>query len=125
MGTKKPSISLVDSTTPTGSCPPRKLGHHGMTLWNGVQSEYRVDDIGGIETLCQICGAADRVEQLANQIAIDGCVVYGKTGPKAHPALRDELANRAFIVRGLQRLGLNIESVKPQGRPAGWSPISG
>ena len=39
-----------------------------------------------------------------------------------NPAIKDELALRSFIVRTLQRLGLNLETVKPVGRPggAGW-----
>jgi hypothetical protein len=40
--------------------------------------------------------------------------------PKAHPALRDELALRAFITRTLQRLGLDVEPVRAGvGRPGG------
>jgi hypothetical protein len=37
--------------------------------------------------------------------------------PKAHPLLRDETQIRAFICRGLSRLGLNVEAIKPVGRP--------
>ena len=32
----------------------------------------------------------------------DGEVVQTRTGPRAHPGLRDELSNRAFIVRTLE-----------------------
>jgi hypothetical protein len=62
----------------------------------------------------QICHVQDRVAQLAGQIAIDGVVIY--IIPKAHPAVRDELANRAFIVRGLQKLGIALETLKPPPR---------
>jgi hypothetical protein len=44
-------------------------------------------------------------------------MIRTKTGLKAHPALRDELAARAFIVRTLERLGITIEAVKRVGRP--------
>ena len=72
--------------------------------------------------LAQACAAADRVEALAERISADGEVVSSRAGPKAHPALRDELAGRAFIVRTLERLGLNVETIKPIGRPSkGWS----
>jgi len=47
-----------------------------------------------------------------------------KSGPREHPALRAELGCRAFVCRNLQRLGLNIETLKPVGRPSGFSPIS-
>jgi hypothetical protein len=33
--------------------------------------------------------------------------------------LRAELANRAFVVRSLARLGLDVEPVRPMGRPPG------
>ena len=34
---------------------PRPLGSHGTGLWNRVQSEYRIDDCGGIELLAEAC----------------------------------------------------------------------
>jgi hypothetical protein len=46
-------------------------------------------------------------------------------GPRDHPLLKHELAARSFVVRTLQRLGLNMEAVKPTGRPPhgiGWQP---
>jgi hypothetical protein len=90
-----------------------------------VQAAYRIDDRGGIEILAQICASQDRVEALAVRISEDGEVIHTRNGPRAHPALRDELGLRSFIVRSLERLGLNIETVKPIGRPSagvGWRP---
>lgn len=117
---KKPALALVGSTT-TGNAPPRRLGEHGLSLWNAVHREYRIDDRGGIEILAQICAASDRVEALAAEINKDGETIRTRTGVlKSHPCLKDELALRAFICRGLERLGLNIESLKPSvGRPPG------
>jgi hypothetical protein len=45
--------------------PPRKLGDAGLSLWNRVQSEYGITDVGGVELLMQACLAADRAEALA------------------------------------------------------------
>lgn len=120
-GAEKPPLTLVDPTS-TEISPPRELGRHGMALWRSVQHAYRIDDVGGIELLAQACAAADRVEALAERISADGEVVNTRAGPKAHPALRDELQGRAFIVRTLERLGLNVEAIKPIGRPSkiGW-----
>jgi len=116
----KPPLTVIDPAS-TGVAPPRKLGQHGLSLWNSVQNAYRIDDVGGIELLAQACAAADRVEALAERISADGEVIAGPAGPKAHPALRDELAGRAFVVRTLERLGLNVETIKPLGRPSkGW-----
>jgi hypothetical protein len=113
----RPPLTVIDPAT-TGISPPRKLGQHGLSLWNSVQNAYRIDDVGGIELLAQVCAAADRVEALAGRISADGEVIHTRTGPKAHPALRDELAGRSFIVRTLERLGLNVETIKPMGRPS-------
>jgi len=60
---------------------------------------------------------------LRRRIDADGEVIDTRNGPKAHPALRDEIANRAFIVRTLDKLGVNVEVKRPIGRPSqgfGW-----
>jgi hypothetical protein len=120
-----PPLSL-ELPEAAGISPPRPLGPHGMALWDRVQREYRVADTGGAEILAQACIALDRAESLAEAIERDGPVILTRTGvPKAHPACKDELACRAFIVRSLERLGLNVEAVKPgPGRPPtgfGWT----
>jgi hypothetical protein len=121
---EKPQFSLVTSETSVIS-PPRPLGAHGTALWDAVQREYGIRDRGGIELLAQACGALDLVEALGEAIERDGPIVYGRAGPKAHPAVKDQIAGRAFVVRTLERLGLNIEAIKPVGRPTqplGWIP---
>ncbi len=105
-------------TTTTGDAPPRKFGQAGLSLWNAITSGYQVDDGGGIEFLAQACMASDRLEALAARIDEDGEIIRTRTGViKAHP--KEELALRAFICKTLERLGLNLEVVKPVGRPAG------
>ena len=121
----KPPLSIVANETTTIS-PPRPLGTHGRALWDRVQREYHIDDVGGVEILAQICAAEDRVEALREQINADGPLIRTRNGVKANPLLRDETALRAFIVRTVERLGLNVEAVKPPGRPPGgglgWIP---
>jgi hypothetical protein len=120
----KPALSLVSPET-TGGSPPRDLDQHGRKLWDEIQAAYGITDRGGVELLAQACAALDRAEALAAAIATDGAIVYTRTGvPRSHPAVKDELACRAFVVRTLERLGLNVEAVRPVGRPtssAGWS----
>jgi hypothetical protein len=87
-----------------------------------IQSEYAISDGGGVEVLMQACHALDRAEQSAAAIDNDGPIVMTKSGVREHPLLKNELANRAFCVRCLQKLGLNFEQVKNVGRPPGWSP---
>jgi hypothetical protein len=122
---EKPTLTVVEPGLPPVAKPPRKLGKHGLAAWNRVQSEYAITDSGGIELLAQACAAVDRAEALAEQIAADGEIVHTRAGlPKAHPALKDELAARAFVVRTLERLGVTRENVKVIGRPGAeysWS----
>src|SRR5262245_54113429 len=122
---EKSPLSLISSEQPAIS-PPRPLGTHGAALWNSVMREYAITDRGGIELLAQACAAVDRVETLRAAIDRAGEVVVVRGIPKAHPALRDELAGRAFIVRTLERLGLNVEAIKSgpgrPPRPYGWTP---
>jgi hypothetical protein len=121
---RQPPLSIVSSDT-TAPQPPRPLGVHGLKLWNEIQAEYRIDDRGGIEILAQLCAALDRAETLAVQVAEDGLLIATRNGPKAHPLIKEELSARSFICRMLHRLGLNIEIVKPVGRPGsggtGWT----
>jgi hypothetical protein len=120
MTAKKPPLTVVGSTS-TGVQPPRKLGKHGMMLWAGIQGEYVIDDRGGIELLAQACAAADRAEALAACVARDGETIKTRTGIRIHPAVREELANRSFVCRTLERLGVNVEAIKKPGRPGGFS----
>jgi hypothetical protein len=118
-----PPLTLINPASTTISAP-RPLSAHGTALWNRVQTEYRIEDAGGIELLTEACQALDRAEALAAAIARDGEVIHTRTGvPKTHPSIKDELNFRAFVVRTLQRLGLNVEAIKPIGRPpnsTGW-----
>ena len=70
--------------------------------------------------LTQACQALDRAEGLADRIAEDGDIIRTPTGIKAHPGIREELAARGFVVRTLQKLGLNFEPLHlGPGRPPG------
>ena len=68
--------------------------------------------------LAQACTALDRAEALGEAIGAD-VVVHTRGGSKPNPALAAELAARSFVVRTLERLGLNVEAIKPVGRPGG------
>jgi len=100
--------------------PPRKLGVPGLSLWKNIQNEYRIDDSAGCELLAQACQACDRLARLSEVIDRDGEMIATERGAKTHPALREELSLRRFICRTLERLGLNLEAVKPIGRPTAW-----
>jgi hypothetical protein len=99
--------------------PPRPLGAAGMRLWTAVQETYAVTDTVGIELLGEACAAADRNEALSVRIASDGEVVTDAKGTlRPHPGLAAELANRNFVLRVFDKLGLNYEEKRPgPGRP--------
>jgi hypothetical protein len=105
-----------------GPQPSRTLGKHGQRLWSRIVSEFVIEDAAGIELLTQACQACDRAEALAGHVAEEGEIVRTPTGIKAHPGIREELACRGFVVRTLQKLGLNYEPLRASpGRPPGGS----
>jgi Phage terminase, small subunit len=119
----KPPLRLVPPTGTAADAPPRTLGHHGMSLWNRITTEYEITDAGGRELLALACEQLDRAEALKAQIDAEGEIIQTRNGPKDHPALRHELQSRAFVAKTLLRLGLNVEPLRPvPGRPAGWMP---
>jgi hypothetical protein len=89
--------------------------------------EYAISDAGGREILYQACAAVDLAEMLADVIAAEGPMLQTKTTRRTHPATRELIQVRALIARLIDQLGLNIEVVKPVGRPTrpfGWMPDS-
>jgi hypothetical protein len=122
---KKTRLTVVRSE-PTATQPPYTLGRHGRSLWDRVQAEYDVTDAGGIEMLAQACAGVDIATKLQEEIERDGAVIRVRGSVRAHPAVKDLIATRAFIVRTLIKLGLNFEPVKSSaGRPGaeiGWRP---
>lgn len=125
---EKPNLSAVPTGIPpaaTAPPPPATLGEAGADLWRRVMSAYRIEDVGGLEMLAQCCAACDRAAALAALIERDGAVIYSKYGPRSHPAIKDEIACRGFIVRTVHRLGLDVEPIRTVGRHGvgvGWKP---
>jgi hypothetical protein len=114
-----PRLTLVDPGT-TGPQPSRPLGEHGRALWKRVTTEYDFSDAAGSEMLLQLCAALDRAEALSSCIADEGEIVRTARGVKVHPGIKEELAARSFVVRTLQKLGLNFEPLRAgPGRPPG------
>jgi hypothetical protein len=80
--------------------------------------EFAIEDRAGLELLCLAAEATDRAQDLAERIRAEGATLRTKTGVRVHPACRDELANRAFVSKCIERLGLNLQVVRPNvGRP--------
>jgi hypothetical protein len=104
--------------------PPAGLGAAGVAFWRRVQREFAICDVGGSMLLQQICEAIDRIESLRSAINADGPVQHSRAGGlRGHPLLQSEIQNRAFIARSLERLGISVQEIKPQGhptRPTSW-----
>jgi hypothetical protein len=113
-------MQLVPSGTQPFPTPPRPLDKHGAALWRAINLEYAITDVGGIEMAALACAALDRAESCREQIDTDGEIVKIKGIPREHPLLKIELANRAFVVRTLQKLGLDSEPIRAVGRPPGY-----
>jgi hypothetical protein len=109
--TDKPPLSIVNlpSTIPK---PPANLGPIGANFWRSIMAEYDISDSGGQALLEQAALAYQRAEALRVEIDRDGEIVRTRTGMREHPGLKIELASRSFVVRSLQRLGVNLEMVR-------------
>lgn len=114
-----PKLKIVKASDPGVHAPPRPLGTHGAALWASVTGEYDISDSGGVEMLTLACQALDRAEDLRGRIDADGSIIETADGAlRDHPALRHELAARAFVVKTLKVLGLSFEAVRSgPGRP--------
>lgn len=98
-----PSLRLVEPIAFDPAAPPSNLGEAGADMWRSIQSDFRVDDAPGWNTLLQICHAADIAETA-----------------HARGLLKEELAARAFITRGIGRLNFDVEPTRDTaGRPPG------
>jgi hypothetical protein len=123
---KKVPLTVVSSPR-TGPPPPATLGEAGADLWRRIMAEYDIADCGGRELLCQAAAACDRLAELKRCIDEEGTTIRTRGGIRAHPALRDEIAYRSFIVRTLRALGLDVEPIKGEGRRGGgigWAPAA-
>jgi hypothetical protein len=76
--------------------------------------DFDISDAGGLALLEQAALAYDRAERLRIEIDRDGEIIRARgKAPREHPGLKIELAARSFVVRTLQRLGINLEAVRP------------
>jgi hypothetical protein len=78
-----------------------------------------------MELLLLACEATDTAETLNQIVAREGPTIRTTTGQRAHPLLKEILANRGFIARTLTKLGVTVDTARPIGRPSpgfGWRP---
>jgi hypothetical protein len=116
-----PKLTVIgEAAAPTHPEPPGKLGPYGLALWLVVVTSYEFADPASLQVLYEACASVERAERCRAIIDEDGEMIRTKAGPRSHPLLRDEVANRALACRLLQRLGLDLEPVRSgPGRPPG------
>jgi hypothetical protein len=125
---RKSDLKVVKPADSGNSAPPRTLDAPGLALWNRVLREYDVSDVAGRELLTLACQSLDRAEALREAIDRDGEMLMLRTGGmREHPGIKPELANRAFVVKTLSKLGLDLEPLRTgspgrPARPGGWVP---
>ena len=113
---------ITSASAPDIASMPPGLGPDGKSLWDRIMGDYDITDVGGREMLSQACFAADMVVRCRDNVDKHGILIKTKMGMRENPALRQELAFRAFIVRTLQKLGLDVEPIRSTlGRPTGYA----
>jgi hypothetical protein len=103
--------------------PPANLRAPGHNLWRSVLAEFEVSDTAGLTLLRLACQALDRAEGLRARIDADGETIQTAHGVKSHPGIRDELANRAFVAKALERLGHRVRDEASSGQAAEQEPL--
>jgi hypothetical protein len=116
-----PQLAIVPPSAADPTAPPPGLDATGLKLWREVVASYEFSDAASLTILEQAARALDRAARCAAEIAKDGEMIRVRNGTlRANPLLRDELGFRAFAVRALGKLGLDLEPIRPGvGRPGG------
>jgi phage terminase small subunit len=101
--------------------PPRNLSGPSKTLWQTIQTQYAIQDAGGLSILTAACEAHQRARQAAAMLKSDGMTIRDARGAlRPHPALKIETDNRAQFLSALRLLSLDVEPLeRTPGRPAG------
>jgi hypothetical protein len=125
----KPNLAVIATPAPSGPQPPGHLGDVARQLWVDIVSSYEFGDAASSAILVEACNALDRAERCRLAISSEGECYQTRSGMlRAHPLLVTEVQSRALACRLLQRLGLDLEAIRPgPGRPGGgvginWRP---
>jgi phage terminase small subunit len=97
---------------------PRHLGDDGRTLWLDLQRTYSITDAGGLTLLTTAAECMDRMRNAQKLIAEHGeCTPDRYGGLRANPAVAIEKDARNGLLAALRALNLDVEPIKPIGRP--------
>jgi hypothetical protein len=101
--------------------PPRALKKPGRTLWNAIQSEYGINDPGGLAHLLTASRCEDDVQRMRAAVTKDGDMIKDRFGQnREHPLLAASRGLEAVKRQALKSLNLDIEPLRDRpGRPGG------
>ena len=98
--------------------PPSHLASHGKALWGDLVAEYGIDDAAGLALLTTAAECLDRMRAAQKAIHEHGEVVTDRYGQvKVNPACALEKDARSGFLAALKALRLDVEPIKPVGRP--------
>ena len=94
------------------------LSAEARRFTKALATEYGIADAGGQAILRVAAEALDRLRSAQAAIDRDGLITRDRWGaPKTHPAATVERDARAQLLMAIRQLGLDLEPVKPIGRP--------
>jgi P27 family predicted phage terminase small subunit len=101
--------------------PPKALSPAAKRWWRDIQSEFSIDDPGGLLILTTAAEAYDRMKGAQELIEREGLIARDRFGqPKAHPGVVIERDARGQMAALLRDLHLDLEPLKARpGRPSG------
>ena len=124
-GKRENILSLAVMRMPTNlPQPTRQLGEPGLDLWVAVQSEYMIEDAGGVAVL-MACAALDLAESLAARVRADGVTVHGPHRPEGAPVHRRRKSEPGVGLPVSGAPGRSFRRNPPYGpgpgrKPKGW-----
>jgi P27 family predicted phage terminase small subunit len=99
---------------------PDHLSKEAKEMWEGVLTEYKIEDVAGLKILQASLEAWDRAQASREVIDLEGMQVKDRFKQmKAHPLITVERDARSQFLQGLKALNLDLEPIKNIGRPPG------
>jgi phage terminase small subunit len=107
--------------TMTEHRPPKGLSRAAQKWFARLQSEFGIEDAGGLLVLTAAAEAFDRTREAESMVKAEGLVTTDRFGQsKPHPAVNIARDARAQMLTALKALRLDLEPLRDgPGRPPG------
>ncbi|MBK0400643.1 P27 family phage terminase small subunit [Limibaculum sp. M0105] len=98
--------------------PPKHLSKEAASWWRSLIAEYEISDVAGLTLVTTAAECLDRMRAAQDAIRKHGEVIEDRYGSvKTNPACSLEKDSRNGLLAALKALNLDLEPVKPRGRP--------